>query len=777
MHVAHSSQHNVHDTSPDTSHVNVFDTTPIGTFKRRLSSIAQNYNECFRFSGNLISVPIELRSVTCITKLTLSHCGLTNISHIPESVTELDITDNNIRTIANEHIPKFVTKLDISDNPLHTIQISNTNVKHLTMYSSNFSHGMIKQVELPKMLIELDVCQYVFTDYTFLRGLHVLHTLNLTNVSIFDTDLDCIPNSVCYLDLSENDQLINVTYLPNSIYKLNLSDCPKLRSIDCDIPDTLRSLHIANCNVSQIPSLPRTMTYLNLIDNPIQLSIGELPDIITKGFYVDALQMFESGATIDEYICRNVHDNPRLQYHVFDYGEDKYLKESTMNNVFELSDSDDEEDDDPAYGINYHRPPTPHHNVNHGMNYGVNYSVNHNYNSQASYTAKSPHDILMEQFVTAKYNNKNLFNVNNVKFCEIPDFGDIGNINHIRFLNCDIDLVANIPNVEKLSLSSNRIKVVYDKCIPTSVTELDLSHNNIDNIDISSSNVLKLNLSYNSLSQNLSLCNSLVELDISRAQMASLSSLSNLTNLHKLCANHCNIINIDGIPDSVKIIRMYETCVSAPVTRFPKSLTDLCINKSKFNMFNFDRFPTSLTKFVALDFTMVGTMPIFPNIMESINVTRARANINIQSLPYCIDTIKIKGIVPEIRDFGMYIKTVNNGNHVKTDYKEERVVNNFHTNQLNKLMNKPYGTVVHNRHAHNKNIQFNRYGERITHGVPNVNYAHQNLINRIQEERRAQHRANEEKKRKMRENMKKMLNDTFTHSVIERVIITEHIVL
>jgi len=186
--------------------------------------------------GNILSkIPTAINHLINLKKLVISGIPLveryidpcwddwtiTKIENLPQSITHLNISNNNIEKI--ENLPQSITYLDISHNRIDRIENLPQSIKHL-----NIGRNYIKEIEnLPQSITYLDIYENEIRK------------------------IENLPQNIIYLDISENVKIKKIENLPQSITKLYIRFC--------DITD-LQPL---------LPFIKKGIDY-NIEENPIE---------------------------------------------------------------------------------------------------------------------------------------------------------------------------------------------------------------------------------------------------------------------------------------------------------------------------------------------------------------------------------------------------------------------------------------------------------------------------------------------------------------------------
>lgn len=238
-------------------------------------------------------------------------------------------------------------------------------------------------------------------------------------------------------------------------------------------------------------------------------------------------------------------------------------------------------------------------------------------------------------------NPSDTFTVHNAHIRELPNIiTTFSNIKKLIIINCSLETLNNLPpNVESIDVSNNSITVINSICIPESVTEINLTKNNIQILDLSTSlNITTINLSNNPLSNILVLPPNVIDLNLSSTGIVSTDTINNLNSLQILKLNSICITNIDNLPDSIlelSISRINMELGDGIINKLPVSLTNLVAHCAGIKRFAFEVFPSNLVELDVYDNELT-ELPRVPDRMEDIDISRNKLT-RITNIPNTIE--------------------------------------------------------------------------------------------------------------------------------------------
>lgn len=207
-------------------------------------------------------IPYVLYKFKNLKHLYCNGCELNKISNIPESVSFLDISNNNIQKI--ENLPSNLKHLSCRDNKLEYIY--NDDLPQ-TLETIDFSNNVcLKHIYfLPKQLETLLISNTPQLLFPLLpSNLEYLYCNNNPHITL----LPPLPNTLTSLYVN-NCSLQYLIHLPNSLKKIQASN-NKLFYID-SFPTNLISIDISYNTIKNIPSIPPSVLYFYNDENELSI--------------------------------------------------------------------------------------------------------------------------------------------------------------------------------------------------------------------------------------------------------------------------------------------------------------------------------------------------------------------------------------------------------------------------------------------------------------------------------------------------------------------------
>lgn len=213
----------------------------------------------------------------------------------------------------------------------------------------------------------------------------------------------------------------------------------------------------------------------------------------------------------------------------------------------------------------------------------------------------------------------------------LPDaIKDFSSIKTLKIINCDIYDLSNIPcNLESLIIRNNNLKELNDKDLPKTLVHIDATKNQINDINLQNSNVQNLIVSHNSLSGKLFFPEIMDSLDVNNSEIKDSELFTNLC-LNQLNISSTKITDINGLPDSIKILKMNRLEIKV-IIKLPPELGELYAQNSSIEHIAIDEFPQSL-KVIDLYNNKLTIIPKLPSIVSSVDLMSNQL-INIPNFP------------------------------------------------------------------------------------------------------------------------------------------------
>lgn len=156
------------------------------------------------------------------------------------------------------------------------------------------------------------------------------------------------------------------------------------------------------------------------------------------------------------------------------------------------------------------------------------------------------------------------------------------NLQRLTLSNCGLSTIAGLENAQSLvylNLSNNTIRNLEPLAHMMKLQEIDLQHNALTNLSELSGlgNLQRLNVSYNSLTSvaPLATCTKLTSLEANNNELATLSGIDNLPALSYLAANHNALTDISPLASRTTLTELHVANNSIEDITFLSALTGL----------------------------------------------------------------------------------------------------------------------------------------------------------------------------------------------------------
>lgn len=197
---------------------------------------------------------------TKLKSLTLIKCEISKIYNLNKSPLEtLNINNNNLTELPE--ISDSVTNLDVSFNAIRSLNNLSSSLKLLNLRNNVISY-------IPKLPDNLEV--FDCSENQKLKGLPILpdsiKELYLNDCNVFELPKE-LPKELTILECTKN-KLSKLPKLPKTLKKLDCSF--NLLKKMTNLPESLTEINGQGNFLSEIPSLPSKLTYINFTNNKIR---------------------------------------------------------------------------------------------------------------------------------------------------------------------------------------------------------------------------------------------------------------------------------------------------------------------------------------------------------------------------------------------------------------------------------------------------------------------------------------------------------------------------
>jgi hypothetical protein len=230
----------------------------------KFSNTIQNFPICFKYAE-------QIKSIICTCY------NLIDIQHLPPKLETLRIFNSNLNNI-NTNIPITLNELYITNAQIKYINVSNTNIKILTikynkvnlsikcpkkLETLNLNYTKIKQILLPLEVINLSLnCCGLDKLPKLPSTIQILHIYG-NNIS----NIDNLPDNITFLKATDN-KIKTVKKFPSKLIKLEIS-ANKLREL-VNLPNSLETIVCCSNNIRRIVTSSFILNYINCNDNPLK---------------------------------------------------------------------------------------------------------------------------------------------------------------------------------------------------------------------------------------------------------------------------------------------------------------------------------------------------------------------------------------------------------------------------------------------------------------------------------------------------------------------------
>lgn len=193
-----------------------------------------------------------------------------NIDMFVETITKLDLSNNNLLIFDGEHFVNLV-KLDISSNEITNIKCFPPNIEDI-----DISNNKLEELPaIPKTTKCID-CSNNEINAISIDDSSILEEIDISN-NLID-DLPEFPDTLKILRCSDN--LIKYITLLNDGLECLIIDNNAIEGIYCDLPASLYELNLANNNLEEMPDLPVLIEKVDISDNRIT-KLKDIPESVT----------------------------------------------------------------------------------------------------------------------------------------------------------------------------------------------------------------------------------------------------------------------------------------------------------------------------------------------------------------------------------------------------------------------------------------------------------------------------------------------------------------
>jgi len=220
------------------------------------------------------------------------------------------------------------------------------------------------------------------------------------------------------------------------------------------------------------------------------------------------------------------------------------------------------------------------------------------------------------------------FKISDYDIKELSDiFVEMTWIEDLLIHRCGLTTLVNLPpKLKKLSVTYCKLTFLNGKQLPSTITEIDLSNNNIENVYDLNDNITHLNLSNNEIS-NLSFIDmpkSLVYVNLCNNKLKMTPRFKD--GLIELNVSSNNLISLDNLPDSIITLYSCNNYLKI-INHLPANLITWKSYKSEMELIHCE-FPEYL-EVMDVYLNKLKTIPKLPNQIKEIDLN----NNQLESIP------------------------------------------------------------------------------------------------------------------------------------------------
>jgi Leucine-rich repeat (LRR) protein/serine/threonine protein phosphatase PrpC len=278
----------------------------------------------------------------CAPKLTIfdgSHNLLTEFPIFPPSISKINLNGNRIRELPDD-LSRFssLNSLEVNNNLIQAVPLLPASIELFSAYSNEISTAADCEIcKLTKLLLyhnkltAIPSCRTSnITDFFLSKNLiksifpDVLPT-SLTKFAVIDSQIKVIPADLfdlpklAHLNLTRNQIQVVPDAIKNSKLTVFCISANPLRSIELDLPETLVSLALAFCGISELPpsisrlsSLQTLVASGNFIENVPPLPSGLKTLILTRNSLRGLPAELPASLVVGNFACNQIEALPDL---------------------------------------------------------------------------------------------------------------------------------------------------------------------------------------------------------------------------------------------------------------------------------------------------------------------------------------------------------------------------------------------------------------------------------------------------------------------------------
>lgn len=205
------------------------------------------------------------------------------LNHLPEGLTELDVSQNGLRSVPAHRVPRGLKRLVANNNELQEVPVLPDSVQYLHLGTNNIS---VAPDRWPADLRMLDLSSNMLTTFPAQLPAGMIE-IDLSDNCLTHIAPDRIPSQVTTLDLSDNPDLTALPPLPATLEKLWI-ETTGLRELPADLPRGLRELYAGDLGLTRLPdTLPPGLRVLGLSDNELMQLPPNIVDLTSCEIFLE----------------------------------------------------------------------------------------------------------------------------------------------------------------------------------------------------------------------------------------------------------------------------------------------------------------------------------------------------------------------------------------------------------------------------------------------------------------------------------------------------------
>lgn len=265
-------------------------------------------------------IPNKLIQFTWLELLCIEKTSITNLENIPSNLKTLICRNNNIIKLDGSFLPNTLINLIFINNKCEEI----VNLKEGIIEISLEKNNITQLPNIPNSVVILNISDNENLEELSQFG-NNLKTLNANDTKI--TNIDFLNDNIQILETC-NCNFSTIKKLPKNLI-IWKSCTSTIESIECDFPENLIELNLFNNLLINIPKLPNTLKVINLAENELK----HIPLFPLTIQIINLKNNRELNTQEIEQLKTNLSNNVTLLY--------DNINDQLTPNMFSLFDKDD----------------------------------------------------------------------------------------------------------------------------------------------------------------------------------------------------------------------------------------------------------------------------------------------------------------------------------------------------------------------------------------------------------------------------------------------------